>query len=71
MSLNNSRGRLTGLSRELINSWQETQEVWHDQKSKDFDRTYMQPLFDAVDNAVAAMDDLDKMLRKLKDDCEI
>lgn len=70
MSLNHSKGRLTGLSRELLKTWQETQSVWHDQKSREFDTTYMQPLFDAMDHAVTAMDDLDKMLQKLRKDCE-
>lgn len=71
MSLQNSRGRLLGLSREMIRQWQETQEVWRDEKAREFDQTYMQPLFDAADNAVAAMEDLDKLLAKLRNDCEI
>jgi len=66
-----SRTRLSGLSRELVRTWQETQETWRDGKCKDFDEGYMQELFSTVDNAVAAMEDLDKMLRKLKDDCEL
>ena len=60
-----------GLSKELLRTWQETQEPWRDQKSREFDKTYMQPLFDSVDHASAAMDDLDKVLRKLRSDCEI
>lgn len=71
MSLNNSRGRLVGISRELMKEWQATQEVWRDRKGREFDRDYMQPLFDAVDNAAVAIDDLEKLLRKLRDDCEI
>jgi len=71
MSLNNSRGRLVGISRELLRSWQETQDSWHDRKGKEFDKTYMQPLFDSVDNASSAMDDLDKLLKKLRKDCEL
>ena len=71
MSLNNSRGRLIGISRELQKEWQDTQSVWMDRKSKEFDRDYMQPLMDAVDNASHVMEDLDKLLRKLKEDCEV
>ncbi len=71
MSLNNSRGRLVGISRELMKEWQATQELWRDRKGSEFDRDYMQPLFDAVDNAAVAIDDLDKLLGKLRDDCEI
>ena len=61
---------MMGLSRELLKSWQETQGIWRDRKADEFDRTYMQPLFDATDNAVTAMGDLEKMLTKLRRDCE-
>lgn len=71
MSLNHSKGRLTGLSRDLLRIWQETQESWRDQKGREFDSAYMQPMFDAVDHAATAIEDLDKVLKKLKDDCEI
>ncbi len=70
MSLNTNRGRMLGLSRELLRSWQETQEVWRDQKGREFDKSYMQPLFDAVQNAGLAVDDLDKLLKKIDNDCE-
>ncbi len=70
MSLNHHRGRLSGLSKELLKTWQETQEIWRDQKCREFDRTHMQPLFDAVDHAVSSMEDLDKILKKLRNDCE-
>lgn len=71
MSLHSSRTRIAGLSRELTRTWQETQESWRDSKAKEFDATYMQELFSTVDNAVTAMEDLDKMLKKLKEDCEL
>jgi hypothetical protein len=71
MSLHNSRGRLIGISRELQKEWNETKDVWRDRKGREFDRDYMQPLMDAVDNASHAIDDLDKILRKLREDCEI
>jgi len=71
MSLNHSKGRLVGLSRELLRVWQETQESWRDQKAREFDTVYMQPMFDAVDHASAAIEDLDKILQKLRQDCEI
>ena len=70
MSLPNSRGRLVGISRELLQKWQETQEIWNDRKCLEFDRDYMQPLFDAVDNASSGIEDLDKVLKKLRHDCE-
>ncbi len=70
MRLNHHKGRLSGLSKELLRTWQDTQEVWQDRKCREFDQTYMQPLFDSVDHAVAAIDDLDRILQKLRNDCE-
>tara|TARA_R110000850_G_scaffold66959_13_gene148618 strand:+ start:631 stop:801 length:171 start_codon:yes stop_codon:yes gene_type:complete len=55
----------------MIRTWQETQEIWRDQKCREFDSNYMQPLFDAVENSVSAMEDLEKILQKLRNDCEI
>ncbi|MEM7697695.1 MAG: hypothetical protein AAF236_04745 [Verrucomicrobiota bacterium] len=71
MTLNHHRGRLIGLSRELLRVWQETQESWRDAKAREFNETYMQPLFDEVDNAVTAIEDLEKILKKLRKDCEL
>lgn len=71
MSLNHSKGRLVGLSRELLRNWQSTQETWQDAKSREFDSHYMQPMFDAVDHAAAAIDELDKIIQRLRQDCEI
>ncbi len=71
MSLHSSRSRIAGLSKELNRQWQDTQQVWRDGKAKEFDSSYMQPLFDNVDNALAAMEDLDKVLKKLRQDCEL
>jgi hypothetical protein len=70
MSLQSNRSRLSGLSKELSRSWQETQDHWRDQKRSEFDEAYMRPLFDTVENAVAAMEDLDKVLKKIRQDCE-
>ncbi len=70
MSLQSNRNRLAGLSKELNRSWHETQDQWRDQKRGDFAEEYMQPLFDSIENAVAAMGDLDKVLRKIRSDCE-
>lgn len=70
MSLQSNRSRLAGLSKELNRSWQDTRDQWLDQKRSDFEGTYMLPLFDSVENAVAAMEDLDKILKKIRKDCE-
>jgi len=70
MSLHTSRARLSGLSKDLNHTWKETENQWRDQKRAEFDETYMRPLFDSIENAVVAMEDLDKILKKLREDCE-
>lgn len=71
MSLQSNRSRLAGLSKELNRSWQDTRDQWLDQKRSEFEGTYLLPLFDSVENAVVAMEDLDKILKKIRKDCEI
>ena len=70
MSLHSNRARLSGLSKELNRSWQETQTHWRDQKRNEFDETYIRPLFESIENAIVAMEDLDKVLKKIRQDCE-
>lgn len=70
MSLQSGRGRLAGLARELNRAWAETGEHWRDRKAGEFNQRYLRDLFDGVDNAVAAMEELDKVLKKLRQDCE-
>lgn len=70
MSLQSNRSRLAGLSKELNRSWQDTRDQWLDQKRSEFEESYMLPLFDSVENAVSAMEDLDKILKKIRKDCE-
>ncbi len=71
MSLQHNRSRLSGLSRELSRAWDETGEQWRDRKRAEFDEAYMRPLFDSIENAVAAMEDLDKVLKKIRQDCDL
>lgn len=70
MSLQSNRSRLAGLSKELNRAWLETQDQWRDQKRSDFEEAYMRPLFESIENAVIAMEDLDKILKKIRQDCE-
>ncbi len=70
MSLNANRTRLATLSKALSIDWKETKESWRDAKRQEFEQRYLEELFDGVDTAVAVMDQLDKLLHKIKTDCE-
>jgi thymidylate synthase len=70
MSLAANKTRLTSVTQELFNRWRETQQYWRDQKAAEFDRLYMEELNASVNAASGVIDQLDKIIAKIKKDCE-
>ena len=70
MSAVGSKGRLAGASKELALKWEDTRNYWRDDKSRDFDRKYMQELFAGMDKAVNVIEKLDELLKRVRSDCE-
>jgi len=70
MSLGGSKGRLTGLTREILLRWTETKEHWRDARSEEFDRRFMQELNANVNRTVLIVEKLDELLKKVRTDCE-
>lgn len=68
MSANSAR--LDGLTKDLWVQWQQTRQYWRDAKADEFERKYMQELAAAVDKTVVVMEELDKLLAKIRKDCE-
>lgn len=68
MSANGSR--LTGATRQLWNHWLQTRELWRDVKSHEFEQRYLSELLAGVDKTVASIEQLDKLLSRIKQDCE-
>ena len=52
MTCNSSK--LSALTKDLNNKWQDTKDHWRDDKAHEFERQYMEELFNNVDKAVAA-----------------
>jgi hypothetical protein len=65
-----SGNRLAAITKELWGEWQRTKESWRDAKSEEFQRKYMQELLISVDKSVAVIEELDKLITKIKKDCE-
>ena len=65
-----SGSKLTGLTKVLSQQWQQTKEYWHDAKAREFEHEYMEELGISVDRAVTVIEQLDKLLAKIKNDCE-
>jgi hypothetical protein len=65
-----SSTRLAAVTKDLWVKWQHTRESWADAKSIEFERKYLQELTAGVDKAVSVIEQLDKLLTKIKSDCE-
>ena len=65
-----SSARLAALSKELLQRWHQTREDWNDEQSVDFERRFLQDLFATVDRSLGTMEQLDKLVARIKQDCE-
>ena len=62
--------RLSALTKELWNHWQQTRASWRDLKSQEFEQRYLGELTASVDRTVAVIEQLDNIIAKIKKDCE-
>ena len=62
--------RLTGITKELRAQWQDTKAYWKDAKSQEFEHRYMEELLASVDRTVTVMEQLDKLITKIRTECE-
>ena len=65
-----SSSRLGALTKALSSQWEQTKDSWRDAKAREFERKYIEEVVTNVDRAVAVIDQLDKLLTKIRTDCE-
>lgn len=70
MSTQGSAANLAGAYKELAMRWHETRTHWHDVKSVEFDRNYLEKLPNDVGRAAGVIEELGKLLQKVRRDCE-
>ena len=68
--MNSNGARLLAITKELARQWEQTKEYWQDAKSQEFERKYLEELLASVDKTVSVIESLDKMVTKIKKDCE-
>jgi hypothetical protein len=68
--MNANGSRLDGLTRDLWNQWLLTKEYWQDTKSEEFGQKYLEELLSSVNKTVGVIEQLDKVISKIKRDCE-
>jgi hypothetical protein len=70
MSIRVSSTNLGQAIKDLQIEWQRTKEVWRDVKSLEFDRRYLEDLPMMVSQAHPLMEEIDALIRKVRQDCE-
>ena len=70
MSIGASRTRLAKTTKQLMNEWELTKPHWNDTKSKEFEATYLKTLPDMITSVGTIMEDLDKILAKIRKSCD-
>ena len=70
MSLQPISARLMAGARDLSIAWAQTQSSWGDAKRDEFERLYIADLLVAVDDAIRAITEIDKVLTNIRHDCE-
>jgi hypothetical protein len=68
--MNANGSRLEAITRELWVQWQQTRQSWADDKSREFEQKYLQELVQSVEKSVAVIEQLDKLITRIKRDCE-
>ena len=61
--------KLAAITKDLAHQWQQTKEHWRDAKSVEFERQYIQELLSSVEKAITVMDQVDKLVAKIRHDC--
>ncbi len=65
-----TQSRLNGLTNELKADWEQTKHYWNDAKSREFEERFMNELFPAVNQAIVTIESLERILAKLRQDCQ-
>lgn len=62
--------QLVAATKDLVRRWEETKESWQDAKAIEFEQKYLFELLAAMERAAPVFDDLDKLLNRIRSDCE-
>ena len=60
---------LAMLTKDLSLRWERTMDYWHDAKSLEFERKYIELLRDNVEKTIPVIEELDKIVMKARSDC--
>lgn len=61
---------IAALTKQLEAAWAETKDHWRDTKASEFEHRFLTELVAAVDRSAPVFDDLDKILTRVRNECE-
>jgi hypothetical protein len=70
MSAKESGANLVQALKELSLKWGEAKSHWHDAKMQQFERDYLAELPDHVQRTMGVMQEIDVLLKRVRNDCE-
>ena len=70
MSTKGSAATLIMAAKDLANEWEQTKSSWHDVKSQEFEKQYLEDLPAQVRRAALMIEEIDVVLRKIRSECE-
>lgn len=70
MSARTSAAQLIQAMKELSVEWGQTKEHWRDIKSREFEEKFLSELPVQINRAVAAIEEIEAIMRKVHSDCE-
>ncbi len=68
--MSGAQNRLAGLTNELRAEWEQTKHYWNDAKSREFEQRFLVELFSGVNQTINHIESLERVLAKLRHDCE-
>jgi hypothetical protein len=70
MSLMDSKGMLSGATKDLLARWNDVKTVWSDAQSQAYEETYIFKIEQDVRSALGALDNMSQVLQRIQSDCE-
>ena len=62
--------RIVGLTRELLNKWNQSKDSWRDSKALEFEKKFMNELEATASHASTGMENLERIIRNIRNECE-
>ena len=70
MNVSSNGKVILSATRELSRKWDQTKSQWKDAKSAEFERDYLVGLFADVERAMPILEELDRLISNVRNQCE-